>query len=274
MTGRHRRTQFSPARRALLGTVPLLGGAGVAAAGVLGGAVPGDDPPETPIPELPVAAGTAASSEVTAASDAELLEQGTGTQGPAAGTGGAQPRGSAATPLGAAAAPQGSAGVSSGSAAVAQGAVPETETPAVEPPATPVLRGLPGHGESAMEVVAGARDAAEAHSAADDRAAAQVGTVADELRAQAEQRAEDARAAGDAALAAYHEAEAERQAERPSRPVMIAPQRPADAVADPGASCDSSELLRLGPLAVAGPDDPDCALDPWIADQLANERDR
>lgn len=41
MTGRHRTARFTPARRALLGTVPIVGTAGVAATSLLTGMTPG-----------------------------------------------------------------------------------------------------------------------------------------------------------------------------------------------------------------------------------------
>ncbi|MEU6701212.1 hypothetical protein [Pseudonocardia sp. NPDC046786] len=219
MTGRHR-TPTTPGHRALLGTVPLLGGAGVAA-GLLAGAAPGDVPAPAPAAAtLPVA-------------EAEIE--------PAAG-----PPGTASAPV--------------------------TETGTAGPGA------LPGRGELLMDAVAGARDATQARQSMDAQAAAEVSTVAEQLRAQAEERAAQARAAGDAEFAAYHEAQAEQQRSTgSSRPVVPAPldaDRTGDPVADPGATCTSSDLLRLGPVALAGPDDPDCELDPWVAGQVEDSLDR
>ncbi|ANY09175.1 hypothetical protein [Pseudonocardia sp. HH130630-07] len=180
---------MTPGRRALLGTVPLVGGAGLVT-GVLTGVAP---EPETTETVLPVAAPTAADAvEAVAAT------------------------------------------------------------------------GIPGRGEQAMEVVAGARDAARAREDTGERSADRVSTVARELRATAEERAAEARAEGDAALAAHLSQEADRQdlVEPGSRPVL------ADATADPGVECTSGDLLQLGPLTVAGPDDPECDVDPWVADQV------
>jgi hypothetical protein len=193
MSGRHRRPGSTPAHRALLGTVPLVGGAGLVT-GLLAGAAP-------------------------------------------------QPIGPAA--------------------------VATTLPPPAEPelPGATASGALPGRGETAIDAVAGARDAALAREAAETASADRVSTVADELRAQADERAERARAAGDSELADYHRAEAERQeqAAASSRPVVPADTEPA---ADPGAQCRSADLLQLGPLSVAGPDDPDCEVDPWVAGQV------
>ncbi|GEC23424.1 hypothetical protein PSA01_04530 [Pseudonocardia saturnea] len=134
---------------------------------------------------------------------------------------------------------------------------------------------LPGRGELLMDAVAGARDAAQARQSADERDAAEVSTIADQLRVQAEERAEQARAAGDAEVAAYYDAEAQQQRTAgSSRHVVPAPLDADDPVADPGATCSSSDLLELGPIAMAGPDDPNCALDPWIAGQIEDGLDR
>lgn len=197
MSGRHRRACTTPARRALLGTVPLIGGAGIMT-GLLTGA--------TPEP-APVAVAAA-------------------------------------------------------------------EPPPTAPgPGTAWDDSVPGRGETAIDVVAGARDAVQARQSADARAAVQVSTVAQELREQAAERAEQARADGDAALAAYHREEAERQerASVSSRPVVPADDDP---VTDPGEQCTSTDLFRLGPLAVAGPDDPECEMDPWVADQMQDSVER
>lgn len=198
MSGRHRRTRTTTARCALLGTVPLVGGAGLVT-GLLTGA-----PPETVAP-----------------------------------------------------------------AAMATTAPP----PAPAPPGATASGALPGRGETAMDAVAGARDAVQAHRAADLRDAREVSTVARELRIQAEERAARARAAGDAELAAYQQEEAERQkqAEESSRPVVAEHEAPES---DPGEQCTSTDLLRLGPLAVAGPHDPECEVDPWVADQVRDAAER
>ncbi|MEV1290893.1 hypothetical protein [Pseudonocardia sp. NPDC049635] len=224
MTGRHRRTP-TPTTRALLGTVPLLGGAGMAA-GLLAGAAPEGTPAPAPVvAALPVAEAPATALPVPEAGATALPVTGVGATAPV--------------------------GVASGPGPV------------------------PGGGEILMDAVAGARDAAQARQAADAREAAEVSTVAEQLRVQAEERAEQARAAGDAELAAYHEAQAEQQRSAgSSRQVVPAPLDSGALAADPGATCTSSDLLRLGPVALAGPDDPDCRLDPWIAGQLEDSLDR
>lgn len=200
MSGRHRQDRITPARRALLGTVPLVGGAGVVG-GVLVGAPPQAEAPAPAADSTPVASGVEPTASVT----------------------------------------------------------------------------VPGRGETAMDAVAGARDAATAEqSDADVDTVLRVSTVAQELREQAEVRAERARAAGDAELAAFHrdQAQAQERAERTSRPVVGTEPEPGPDVSglpdtDPGDTCTSADLLRLGPLTVAGPDDPECEVDPWVADQLA-----
>ncbi|MBC3192016.1 hypothetical protein H7X46_13165 [Pseudonocardia sp. C8] len=209
MTGRHRHTRTTPARRALLAAVPLIGGAGVVTV-LLAGAIPD-------------------------------------TAGPA---------------------------------------VPATVTlpGAVTAPGTFASGPLPGRGEATMDAVAGARDAVRAHETAGARAAARVSTVAEELRRQAADRAERARAAGDAELAAYLDEEAARQerAAAPSRPVVHAPRSPdphgpaPDGPAprsptddrpapEPGEDCRATDLLRLGPLTVAGEG---CDDAPWVTGQV------
>ncbi|MBP2368257.1 hypothetical protein JOF36_003953 [Pseudonocardia parietis] len=199
MSGRHRRAVTTPARRALLGTVPVVGAAGVLT-GVLGGAAPE--------PAAPVAV---ASTEPT--------------------------------------------------------------PPTAPGPGTAWDDSVPGHGEAVIDVVAGAQDAVQARQRVDARAAERVSTVAGELRDQAAERAEQARADGDAELAAYLREEAQRQehAAASSRPVVPADEDP---VTDPGETCTSTDLLRLGPLAVAGPDDPQCETDPWVADQMEAAQER
>ena len=208
MTGRHRTAPITPARRALLGAVPLVGTAGVAAASLLTGMTPGGGGAATTV--LP---GTTA----------------------AAATG------------------------------------------------SDVTRTLPGKGETAMDAVGGARDAATARQSAGEASQRRVSTVAEELRGQAAERAEQARTAGNAELVDYHQHEAQRQeqAQPTSRAVVVSDDGTGDDVtgddvtrdagrtgaADPGAACTSDDLLKLGPLTMSGPAS-GCGLDPWIEDQL------
>lgn len=147
-------------------------------------------------------------------------------------------------------------------------ATPEPPPPTAAGPGAGGVDSLPGRGEAVIDVVSGAQDAIQAEQTADARAAQRVTTVAEELRAQATERAEQARADGDAELAAYLQEEAQRQerAAASSRPVVPAPDE--DSVADPGVECTSTDMLRLGPLSVAGPDDPECEVDPWVAGQV------
>lgn len=163
------------------------------------------------------------------------------------------------------------------------GVAPEQATPVAmaTPGPPPTAQGpgaggvdsLPGRGEAVIDVVAGAQDAVQAEQTADARAAQRVTTVAEELRDQAAERAEQARADGDAELAAYLQEEEQRQqrAAAASRPVVPAPDD--DPVSDPGVECTSTDMLRLGPLSVAGPDDPECGVDPWVAGQVEDSEE-
>lgn len=199
MSGRHRRAGTIPARGALLGTLPLVGGAGVVT-GLLAGVTPEAQSEDAAPRPAPVATTT---TEAGATAD----------------------------------------------------------------------RTLPGMGEMAIDAVGGARDAAAARESAEQASAVHVSTVAEQLQRQATERAAQARASGDLELAEYHQQEADRQeaAEPTSRPVVPSGGDGASMFdEEPGEYCTADDLLELGPLTMSGPDT-DCDIDPWVADQVADQ---